>query len=113
MTSNLDQLRRVRDRHGDRGTPLWITEVGIGGTSTKRPLASVSLARQGPVLARMYHSTQRSDVRTFLIYALRNTPAEGPKFESFGVVHGDLRPKPAYCYLASRLGGVSGCGAEP
>jgi len=113
MTSNLDQLRRVRDRYGDRGAPLWITEVGIGGTSTQRPQASVSLARQGPILARMYHSTQGSDVRAFLIYALRDTPTEGPKFESFGVVHGDLRPKPAYCYLASRLGDVSGCIGEP
>jgi hypothetical protein len=113
MTANLDRLRRVRDRHGDQGTSLWITEVGIGGTSTQRPQASVSLARQGPILARLYHSTQRSDVKAFLIYALRDSPSEGPKFESFGVAHGDLRPKPAYCYLASRLGDVSGCGYEP
>jgi hypothetical protein len=113
MTANLDRLRRVRDRSDDPGTPLWITEVGIGGTSMQRPQASVSLARQGPILARMYHSTQRRDVRAFLIYALRDSPTEGPKFESFGVVHGDLRPKPAYCYLATRLGGVSACGSEP
>ncbi len=105
MTASLDQLRRVRDRFRDGATPLWITEVGIGGTSARRREGSVGLARQGPILARMYRSTQRSDVRAFIIYALRDWPTEGPKFEPFGVVGADLRPKPAYCYLASHLGG--------
>ena len=49
----------------------------------------------------------------FLFYALRDSPTEGPKFEPFGVVRADLRPKPAYCYLASHLGGVRACGGEP
>jgi polysaccharide biosynthesis protein PslG len=113
MSANLDRLRRVRDRFHDRKTQLWITEVGVGGTSERRREGSVGLARQGPVLARMYRSTQRSDVRAFIIYALRDWPTEGPKFEPFGVVRANLRPKPAYCYLARRLGGVRLCGSEP
>ena len=113
MTASLDRLRRVRDRFRDRATPLWITEVGIGGTSARRREGSVGLARQGPILARMYRSTQRSDVRAFIIYALRDWPTEGPKFEPFGVVRADLRPKPAYCYLASHLGGTRPCGGAP
>jgi polysaccharide biosynthesis protein PslG len=112
MAANLDQLRRVRDRFGDRATPLWITEVGVGGTSAGPGEASVGLARQGPVLARMYRSAQRSDVRALIFYALRDSPVEGPKFEPFGVVRADLRPKPAYCYLASHLGGVRACGGD-
>ncbi len=113
MIASLDRLRRVRDRFRDRATPLWITEVGIGGTSARRREGSVGLARQGPILARMYRSTQRSDVRAFIIYALRDWPTEGPKFEPFGVVGADLRPKPAYCYLASHLGGTRPCGGAP
>ncbi len=109
MDANLDRLRRVRDRFHDRATPLWLTEVGVGGTSGRRPMASVGLARQGPVLVRMYHSTQGSDVRAFLVYALRETKAEGPRFEPYGVVRANLEPKPAYCYLALRLGGVRIC----
>ena len=58
MSANLDRLRRVRDRFHDRSTPLWITEVGVGGTSGRRPRGSVGLARQGPILVRMYRSTQ-------------------------------------------------------
>ncbi|MEK6326988.1 MAG: hypothetical protein AABM66_05595 [Actinomycetota bacterium] len=112
MTASLDRLRRVRDRFGDRATPLWITEVGVGGTSAEPGEASVTLARQGPILARMYRSAQRSDVRALIFYALRDSPVEGPKFEPFGVVRADLRPKPAYCYLASHLGGVRPCAGE-
>ncbi len=104
MTANLDGLRRVRDRFHDRGTPLWITEVGVGGTSSPRLQGSTGLARQGPALVRMYRSTQNSDVRAFLVYALRETKTEGPQFEPYGVARANLHPKPAYCYLASHLG---------
>jgi hypothetical protein len=110
MTANLDLLRRVRDRFGDRATPLWLTEVGVGGTSGRRRRGSAGLARQGPILVRMYRSIQSRDVRAFLVYALRETKTEGPKFEPYGVVRASLQPKPAYCYLALRLGGVHACG---
>jgi polysaccharide biosynthesis protein PslG len=110
MTTALNRVRRVRDRFGDTSTPLWITEVGVGGTSGRRGKLSVALPAQGPVLANMYRSTQNSDIRSFIIYALRDTPVEGPKFEPFGVVRANLQTKPAYCYLARRLGGVSLCG---
>jgi hypothetical protein len=109
MTANLDRLRRVRDRFGDRATPLWITEVGVGGTSGPKLGGSVGLARQGPILVRMYRATQGSDVKALLFYALRETKTEGPQFEPYGVVRASLRPKPAYCYLALRLGGNRIC----
>jgi hypothetical protein len=113
MSANLELLRRVRDRFHDRATPLWITEVGVGGTSGRRRKGSVGLARQGPILARMYRSTQNSDVRAFLIYSFRDSPVEGPRFEPFGVVRADLQAKPAYCYLARQLGGVRLCRSQP
>jgi hypothetical protein len=46
-----------------------------------------------------------------LIYTLRDSPTEGPTFEPFGVVRANLRAKPAYCYLARHLGGMSACGS--
>ncbi len=110
MTQNLNRLRRVRDRFGDHATPLWVTEVGVGGTSGRRGKLSVRPSAQGPVLARMYRSTRNTDVRAFIVYALRDTAVEGPKFEPFGVVRANLQPKPAYCYLAARLGRVRLCG---
>jgi hypothetical protein len=109
MTANLDQLRRVRDRFGDRETPLWITEVGVGGAPAPRLKGSVDPARQGPLLVRMYRSTENTDVRAFLFYALRETKTEGPHFEPYGVVRANLQPKPAYCYVASHLGRVGLC----
>jgi hypothetical protein len=109
MTANLDKLRRVRDRFGDRATPLWLTEVGVGGAPAPRLKGSVDPARQGPVLVRMYRSTANTDVRAFLVYAFRETKTEGPQFEPYGVMHANLQPKLAYCYLASRLGGVRVC----
>lgn len=112
MSANLNRLRRVRDLFHDRATPLWITEVGVGGTSARPGEGSVGLAGQGPILARMYRSTQNGDVRAFMIYTLRDSPTEGPKFEPFGVVRANLRAKPAYCYLARHLGGKSACGSE-
>ena len=112
MTRNLDQLRRVRARFGDQRTPLWITEVGVGGKPGPRLPGSVDLARQGPILAHMYRSIQGKDVRAFLIYSLRDIPKEGPKYEPFGVVRANLQPKPAYCYLARELGGLSRCSGE-
>jgi polysaccharide biosynthesis protein PslG len=112
MTANLDKLRRVRDRFGDRSTPLWVTEVGVGGTPPPRLKGSVGPGRQGPVLVRMYRSTEDTDIRAFLVYAFRETKTEGPQYEPYGVMRANLSPKPAYCYLASHLGGVSLCASS-
>ena len=109
MTADLDVLRRVRDRFHDHATPLWITEVGVGGTSGFRYRGSVGLAGQGPVLVRMYHAIQNTDVRAFMIYALREVTTQGPKYEPYGVTRANLRPKPAYCYVAQHLGRARAC----
>ena len=60
----------------------------------------------------MYRSIRRQ--RRAGVHHLRASRhrREGPKFEPFGVVRANLRPKPAYCYLAARLGEVRLCGGE-
>jgi hypothetical protein len=111
MSANLDQLRAVARRFHDAGKPLWITEVGLGGTASGAGLFSAPLDRQGPILASMYRSVQGGDVRAFLIYNLYDSIGGGNRFGPYGVLTQALRPKPAYCYLAQHLGGTPACPA--
>ncbi len=109
MRSNLNQLRRVSARFGDASKPLWITEVGLGGTPSGDGRYDVALGRQGPVLERMYRSTRDDDVRSFIIYTLNDTGVPETRFAVYGVLTPAFRPKPAYCYLARHLGGTHPC----
>jgi polysaccharide biosynthesis protein PslG len=111
MNANLNQLRAVARSFHDAGKPLWITEVGLGGTPGGAGLFGAPLDRQGPILASMYRSVQGTDVRAFLIYNLYDSPAGGNRFGPYGVLTPALRPKPAYCYLAQHLGGRHACAA--
>jgi len=109
MTANLQQLRRVSERFNDGSKPLWITEVGIGGTKSGSGHFDVSLDRQGPVLARMYRAAQGMNVRSFLIYTLSDLGGSPSRFATYGVMTPALRPKPAYCYLAQHVGHMRAC----
>jgi len=109
MTGNLDQLRAVTRRFHDAGKPLWITEVGLGGTSRGQGHFAVPLVHQGPILARMYRSVQGSDVQSFIVFNLYDSTSLGNRFGAYGVVSPKLEPKPAYCYLAHHLGHTRSC----
>ena len=108
MTADLEQLRRVSERFGDGSKPLWITEVGIGGTRGGGGHFNVPLDQQGPLLDRMYRATRGLNVRSFLIYALSDFPGAS-RFGTYGVLTPALRPKPAYCYLAQHIGRTRAC----
>jgi polysaccharide biosynthesis protein PslG len=108
MTAKLQRLRRVSEHFGDGAKPLWITEVGIGGGGGGGHF-NVPLERQGPVLARMYRAAQGMNIRSFLIYTLSDTGASASRFATYGVLTPALRPKPAYCYLAQRVGQTRAC----
>jgi polysaccharide biosynthesis protein PslG len=110
MTANLEQLRTVSGRFGDGSKPLWITEVGIGGTPSGEGHFNVPLDQQGPLLARMYRAVQGMNVRSFLIYTLSDVGgASTSRFATYGVLTPALRPKPAYCYLAQHVGHTGAC----
>jgi hypothetical protein len=113
MTANLNQLRAVSSRFHDPAKPLWITEVGLGGTSGGQGHFAVPVRRQGPVLTRMYRSVQGTDVRAFIVFTLFDSNIEASRFGAYGVVSPTLSPKPAYCYLARHLGGTPACPAGP
>jgi polysaccharide biosynthesis protein PslG len=108
MTANLERLRRVSERFGDGSKPLWITEVGIGGSRGGAGHFNVPLDQQGPVLARLYRATRGLNVRSFLIYTLSDLGGSS-RFGTYGVMTPALRPKPAYCDLAHHLGHTSAC----
>jgi polysaccharide biosynthesis protein PslG len=109
MTADLQQLRRVSERFNDGSKPLWITEVGIGGTKSGAAHFDVPLDQQGPVLARMYRAAQGMNVRSFLIYTLSNLGGSPSRFATYGVMSPALRTKPAYCYLAQHVGRMRAC----
>jgi hypothetical protein len=111
MNANLDQLRAVRDRFHDRGKPLWLTEVGLGGAPGGAGQFNVQPDQQGPLLARMYRAVQGGDVRVFIVYSLYDSTAGGERFGSYGVMGPTLQPKPAYCYLALHIGRTHACSA--
>ena len=62
-------VRRVRERHGDRGTPLWVTEAGIstaaGGTGGHPRLTEALQARALADLAKTFRQARDVDVAIF------------------------------------------------
>jgi hypothetical protein len=95
MQNRLDALRSVRNSHGDSGTPLWITEVGIPTDSS----SGVSPDAQGDLLADLYRSVQESDVAAFIVHRFYDFDTD-----HYGVLNQDLTPKPAYCELGEQIG---------
>jgi polysaccharide biosynthesis protein PslG len=66
-------IRRVRERHGDRGTPLWVTEAGIstaaGGTGGHPRLSEALQARALAALAKTFRQARDVDVAIFFRFA--------------------------------------------
>jgi Ca2+-binding RTX toxin-like protein len=98
MWSRLDALRAVRNSHGDGATPLWVTEMGIETETT----GGVPLGQQGDELIGLYRSVEGHDIRSFVVHRLYDIGSQ-----SFGVLHEDLTPKPAYGELGAAIGAAS------
>ena len=62
-------IRRVRERHGDHGTPLWVTEAGIstapGGTGGHPRLSEALQARALADLAKTFRQARDVEVAIF------------------------------------------------
>jgi polysaccharide biosynthesis protein PslG len=109
MTSHLDRVLRVRNRHGHHGAGLWLTELGIRGGGAGFEDRTVHPAHQGPILERLYRAAARYPVNAIAFYTLADLPFEGPRWNHFGVVDAQLHPKAAFCHLRRHLGGLSPC----
>jgi polysaccharide biosynthesis protein PslG len=98
FTERLRAIRGIQRKHDDEGTPLWLTEIGLPSKSTATPNGAPA-GNQGEILHRLYRLSENFNTAAFLIYRLYEDPSEGPRWEPYGVTHGDLRPKPAYIDL--------------
>ena len=105
-------LRRVRSAlrlSGARGTPIWVTEIGLS-TEGLRPYTKEQQARG---LVRIYRGLgNMPDVPAVIIHRLIDQEADHEQTAEtgWGVVRRNGRPKPAYCALARERGHGRGCG---
>ena len=102
----LTDIRDVRQDNGDDATPIWVTEAGIT-TTPSSSVFSLNENDQAVYLRKLYNELNgMADVKAIVLHTLidpTNVPAADPE-SGYGMMHGDLSPKPAYCTLASLRG---------
>ena len=109
LFEDLLRLRRMMSEQGDAQKPVWITEIGWPTHQGRR---GVSPERQAEMLARAYLLSLQAGVEVVFWYefqAMENKPDYNE--DHFGIVHRDLRPKPAYTALKT-LAGVRPAGSK-
>ena len=94
---SFEQVRSVRDRHGDSGKRLWITETGASTTHYDPPFTEAEQAEVSVAMLRL--ASRMPDVEAFMFHTLVEYRSP-PPLVGFGVVRHDLSPKPVYCALA-------------
>jgi polysaccharide biosynthesis protein PslG len=102
MVADLNRLRRVRNRAGDRRRQIWVTEFGLS-TIKWAGHDLVSEPEQGSELRGMYCAFARSrDVPVALVFRLEDAGGSG-----IGIYRADGSPKPAVDSLRRTVAG--GC----
>ena len=119
VADNLRRLRQVKANRGDSATPLWMTELGLS-TTGDLPTGGYTEEEQATGLTAVYNLlSSAKDVEVAIFHTLmdsRDTTvelAEGADPFSihvgYGLLHRDLKPKPAYCALAALRGKTDAC----
>jgi polysaccharide biosynthesis protein PslG len=108
--TSLDQARTIRASYGDPNKPLWVTEVGVSTTNTA-PGWQIDEAGQATDTMWFWNTLSvMGDVKAVLFHTLIDpTWMTDPKEVGFGLLHGDLTPKAAYCQLSVGAGGSYRC----
>lgn len=105
MWARLDELLEVRNKYKDQGKPLYITEVGVGGSKGGDAPVSVNMQHHAKVLIDMYRSMRGRQVKAFIFFSFREWSDGGSdRFVNYGVLRQDISAKPAFCGLAAKLG---------
>jgi hypothetical protein len=109
-TLSLDQARSVRNSYGDSSKPLWVTEVGVS-TTNNNPGWQINEATQAADTMWFWNTLSvMGDVKAVLFHTLIDTTwMSDPNEVGFGLLHGDLSPKAAYCQLSVAAGGSYRC----
>ena len=93
----VDLVRRIRDRNGDAGVKLWVTETGY----TTRGPSAVSESQQAQWLPAQVDELLRArDVAAVLVHTLADSDLPGDD-GGFGLARRDLTPKPVFDRLAA------------
>lgn len=107
-------IRAVRDSNGDSAKPLWVTEFGLSTTGDD-PLNVFTAEQQAEGLVADYRAIRAMpDVDLVTIHTLiepkgRNDYDPLDREVGFGVADRYLRPKAAFCALASERGVRTPC----
>jgi hypothetical protein len=107
------QARRIMNRHGDRATPLWITEVGwtTGGRRWGKSPFKATEPQQAKFLRQAFRRLVRSrralHLELLIWHAWQDTSVPGSPFTGFtGLIRSDGTAKPALrAYSNIALGG--------
>ena len=102
VLSSTREARRIMNRHRDRRTPIWITELGwtTGGAHLRRSPFKATEATQAKYLSRTFHrlvrQRRRLHLQLLIWLAWQDTTLAGAPWTGFsGLVRGDGTPKPA------------------
>jgi polysaccharide biosynthesis protein PslG len=101
------QLRRIMNRHRDRATPMWITEVGwsTGGTRWGQSPFRATEASQAKFLSRTYRkliaSRQRLGLERVVWHTWQDGVAGTPWTLHMGLIHADESGKPSLAAYAA------------
>ncbi len=97
LRDDLLRLRRLMAERGDAPKPVWATEIGWPTHQGKR---GVTEPVQAQMLARAYLIALEAGVEVVFWYEFQAMERKPDYNEDhFGVVHLDLKPKPAYAAL--------------
>jgi hypothetical protein len=95
------QARRIMNRHGDRATPMWITELGwtTGGTRWARSPFKATETQQAKFLRqsfrRLIHARRALRLQLLIWHAWQDAAVPGPWTMFSGLIRGDGSAKPA------------------
>jgi hypothetical protein len=110
----VDTAVSVRDATGAGGVPVWVTETGLSTTGDGL-LPGFSEGQQADGVASLYRALRgRKDVGGVLFHTLVSPRGDvSSSAPGYGLLRGDLSPKPAYCSLVHLVVGGSTCPWQP
>lgn len=102
------ETRKIMSRFKDRGTPLWITEIGWATGGNPPTALTVSSQRQAKYLRKTYGlmaaNRGRFNIAGVIWYSWRDVP--GPIwFDHTGLFRADFDPKPSWNAFVGLTGG--------
>lgn len=108
--AGLRSMRAARDAAGLQQLPIWVTETGVSTTDTDPAYRTTDQGQADDLVGVYTRLAAQPDVAAVIVHTLIERPAStGAGEVGYGLVRGDLTPKPAYCRLAVAVGAADPC----